>query len=241
MQITHTHTGRPGQGVKATPLRDYRHSDAKFAKKLPYLVEVLLKCVVGHRMDQRIKDEQTSPSQTPPPKKTQPFAAFISDVLRYCNAVVGCKMGGSWSTTREQHLEAVQRNGWHLRDVPECYRADREIVLAAVKQDGRALEFAAEECKADREIVLPAVQGYGYNGAALQFAAEECKADREIVLAAVKQDGYALRFAAEECKRDRQIVLVAVENSPCFEEDRLRMGGSALRYAAEECKADHEI
>eukprot|EP00971_Amphidinium_carterae_P076979 1520781-Amphidinium_carterae.1 len=29
-----THTGRPGQGVKSTPLRDSRQSDAKFAKVL---------------------------------------------------------------------------------------------------------------------------------------------------------------------------------------------------------------
>eukprot|EP00971_Amphidinium_carterae_P029036 571018-Amphidinium_carterae.1 len=31
--------------------------------------------------------------------------------------------------TREQHLEAVKRDGRRLRYVPEPYRADREIVL----------------------------------------------------------------------------------------------------------------
>eukprot|EP00971_Amphidinium_carterae_P185125 3676184-Amphidinium_carterae.1 len=90
---------------------------------------------------------------------------------------------------------------------------EREQLLARVKSDG---------CR----LFWPVPDRY--------------RADREIVLAAVKETGHALRFAAEECKRDRQIVLAAVGNSPCFEEDLLRVG-SALRYAAEECKADHEI
>eukprot|EP00971_Amphidinium_carterae_P256974 5101624-Amphidinium_carterae.1 len=93
-------------------------------------------------------------------------------------------MDGSDSAEREQHLREVRTNGiFALRDVPERYRADREIVLAAVQENGVALKFAAEECKADRAIVLAAVR---QNGLALQHAAEECKADREIVLAAVQ-------------------------------------------------------
>eukprot|EP00971_Amphidinium_carterae_P289383 5745586-Amphidinium_carterae.1 len=65
---------------------------------------------------------------------------------------------GSESTYREQHLAAVETNGFWLGGVPEHYKADREIVLVAVTQNGWALENAAEECKADHQIVLAAVQ-----------------------------------------------------------------------------------
>eukprot|EP00971_Amphidinium_carterae_P120335 2384464-Amphidinium_carterae.1 len=102
------------------------------------------------------------------------------------------------STERQRALANVKRDGFSfLRDVPERYRADREIVLEAVKKNGRALAFAAKECKSDREIVLGAVQQDGH---ALECAAEECKADSAIVLAAVQQNGHALEKAAEECK-----------------------------------------
>eukprot|EP00971_Amphidinium_carterae_P103761 2054544-Amphidinium_carterae.1 len=90
-------------------------------------------------------------------------------------------MDSSESAERERHLE--QRNGLRWQDVPECYRADREIVLAAVTQEGDALRFAARECKADREIVLAAVT---QDGLALQYAAEECKADSASVQLSVR-------------------------------------------------------
>eukprot|EP00971_Amphidinium_carterae_P029108 572365-Amphidinium_carterae.1 len=57
---------------------------------------------------------------------------------------------------RERHLELVQYDANHLRDVPERYKADHDIVLAAVKKRGHALQYAAAECKADHDIVLEA-------------------------------------------------------------------------------------
>eukprot|EP00971_Amphidinium_carterae_P167105 3311336-Amphidinium_carterae.1 len=79
-------------------------------------------------------------------------------------------MDGGERVEREQHLKRAQRNGlFALRDAPERYRADPEIVLAAVQQNGWALQVAAEECKADRKIVQAAVK---QNWHALQFAAE---------------------------------------------------------------------
>eukprot|EP00971_Amphidinium_carterae_P147216 2917228-Amphidinium_carterae.1 len=85
------------------------------------------------------------------------------------------------SAAREEHLNLVKFSGVFGRSslltLPECYRADREIVLAAVQRSGYALQYAAEECKADHDIVLAAMQK---DGSALQYAAEECKRDHEI-------------------------------------------------------------
>eukprot|EP00971_Amphidinium_carterae_P238117 4727103-Amphidinium_carterae.1 len=69
-------------------------------------------------------------------------------------------MGGSASRDREKnrHLAAVKRDGRDLREVPEHYKANREVVLAAVQQSGSALEYAAAECKGDHTIVLEAVK-----------------------------------------------------------------------------------
>ena len=80
---------------------------------------------------------------------------------------------------REAALDRATQHG----NVPNEFRADREIVLAAVKKDGQALRYAADELKADREIVLAAVKKYGR---ALNYASDELKKDKEIILAAAK-------------------------------------------------------
>ena len=49
--------------------------------------------------------------------------------------------------TREEALKLVQEDGWNLKNLPEEFKKDKEIVLAAVQQYGGALEYADESFK----------------------------------------------------------------------------------------------
>ena len=111
-----------------------------------------------------------------------------------------------------------------LRDGPESWRNNREIVLAAVQQDGTALEYASDIHKNDKDIVLVAVQN---TGSGLKYAAEALKDDEEFILEAITKDRCAFRYASERLKGDNDFVLAAIQKD-----------GRALEYAAEALRDD---
>ena len=55
--------------------------------------------------------------------------------------------------TREEALKLVQEDGWNLKNLPEEFKKDKEIVLAAVQQDSYALRFADDSLKNDLAFV----------------------------------------------------------------------------------------
>eukprot|EP00971_Amphidinium_carterae_P117054 2317976-Amphidinium_carterae.1 len=75
---------------------------------------------------------------------------------------------------RQRFLELVTASPQQLKNVPEVYKSDPEVVMAAVLRDSGALHYAAEELKGCREIVLAAV---ARNGEALQYASEQLRSD----------------------------------------------------------------
>ena len=58
---------------------------------------------------------------------------------------------------REQALEYVSRKGAKLRQVPEKYRDDKEIVLAGLERDSWGLKYVSSRLADDPEVVLKAV------------------------------------------------------------------------------------
>ena len=67
-----------------------------------------------------------------------------------------------------------------LRDAPDKFKADKEVVMAAVAAWGQAFEYASDELKADKEVVIAAVETYP---AALRFAHEKLQNDDDLISA----------------------------------------------------------
>ncbi len=107
----------------------------------------------------------------------------------------------------------ISKNGYALRDAPEAFQGDHEIVVAAVKQNGLALQFASKELQADPAIVFEAVN---QNGLALAFSSKANQADRFLVMQALKSNGLALKFASATLQRDREFLLEALLHQPHF-------------------------
>ena len=130
-----------------------------------------------------------------------------------------------------------------LRDAPDKFKADKEVVMAAVAAWGQAFEYASDELKADKDFIMEVIKKTALHPewdeesrGVLQFVSEELKADKEVVMAAVKVQfdghGYSgnLQYASEELKADKEVVMAAVEND-----------GRALKYVSDELKADKEV
>ncbi len=119
----------------------------------------------------------------------------------------------------KQNLIKKINNGLSLKDVPEIYRDDDEVVAAAVILNGMELQYASDRLKDNGDIVFSAVFN---NGLALQFASERLRNLDTFVSTAVENNGLALEFASDKLKNDINIVLNAVNNNP-----------DALKFASE--------
>ena len=118
-----------------------------------------------------------------------------------------------------------------LRDAPDKFKADKEVVMAAVAAWGQVFEYASDELKADKDFVMAAVKVD--KSVAFKFAAEELKADKEVVMAAVETMGGLLSDASDELKADKEVVMATflTAYNPI----------DGFKYAAEELKADKEV
>ena len=61
-----------------------------------------------------------------------------------------------------------------LKNLPDEFKKDKDIVLAAVKGYGDALQFAHKNLKGDKKFIIKAVSQNGN----LQFADNKLKADK---------------------------------------------------------------
>lgn len=102
---------------------------------------------------------------------------------------------------RAKALCDVERNANAFQDLPDEFRADKEIALAAVKGNPDMLAFASKELRSDREVVFACVQR---DGRALRHSV--LQADRDIVMAAAMQNSDALDYADEALKKDTSLM-----------------------------------
>ena len=125
-----------------------------------------------------------------------------------------------------------------LRDAPDKFKADKEVVMAAVAAWGQAFEYASDELKADKDFIMEVIKKTALHPewdeesrGVLQFVSEELKADKEVVMAAVAAWSWAFEYASDELKADKDFVMTAVKVDKSV----------AFKFAAEELKADKEV
>lgn len=137
----------------------------------------------------------------------------------------------SLKNNREVVLEAARLGqvAWALKDAPQDFKSDFDILMTSVSSDGDALQWASPEILEDHSIVLGAVSQCG---SALRFAAPSLKASSTIVLAAVQNDGLAIRFSKSYTSGvlDRTLVLAAVQQN-----------GKALKLVYGALKSDPQV
>ncbi|MGA9521631.1 MAG: DUF4116 domain-containing protein [Myxococcaceae bacterium] len=109
-------------------------------------------------------------------------SALLSEAGSLGLAGVTHRLKHEIEAARRDALWRVALKGEWLSDVPEQFRADREVVRTAVMLQGRALRFADPALRADKELVLIAVSR---NGLALAHVAPALQEDLETVRAAV--------------------------------------------------------
>ena len=59
---------------------------------------------------------------------------------------------------KEEALKIVQKNGSKLKELPDHFKKDKEIVLAAIKDWVLCLQFADKSLKKDKEFVLEVIK-----------------------------------------------------------------------------------
>ncbi len=129
--------------------------------------------------------------------------------------------------------EGVLSDGLSLRDVPERYRDDDEIVVTAVTNSGWELRYASERIRDDKNIVQLAI---ACNAKAIKYASDRLRTDRELVETAVGNDGDAFEWIGDRWKLDKNIVLIAVRDKPwllCRIDDRWKTDTEVLVAAVQ--------
>jgi hypothetical protein len=104
----------------------------------------------------------------------------------------------------------VKNNGLALKELPDVYQDDANIVLAAVQSNGRALEYASRAKKDDETIVMAAVQNCGL---ALEHASRRFQNSEEVVMNAVDQEGLAFKYASPFLMNNFNFVVRAAKMS----------------------------
>eukprot|EP00613_Pedinella_sp_CCMP2098_P032438 CAMPEP_0171742636 /NCGR_PEP_ID=MMETSP0991-20121206/36361_1 /TAXON_ID=483369 /ORGANISM="non described non described, Strain CCMP2098" /LENGTH=555 /DNA_ID=CAMNT_0012341311 /DNA_START=100 /DNA_END=1767 /DNA_ORIENTATION=+ len=152
-----------------------------------------------------------------------------------------------WATDRKNILSVLSKDGHKLRELPEEFYNDVEIVTAAVtdvgsvlqqatdgikmncevvaaafKSDERSFEYASESLKNSQTFVTSLIalenQTRSFGACALQNASPGIQADPTVVLASVTQRGTSLAYAATELKNDPTIASAAIkQNAKAFE------------------------
>eukprot|EP00613_Pedinella_sp_CCMP2098_P060715 CAMPEP_0171984058 /NCGR_PEP_ID=MMETSP0993-20121228/273630_1 /TAXON_ID=483369 /ORGANISM="non described non described, Strain CCMP2098" /LENGTH=792 /DNA_ID=CAMNT_0012636861 /DNA_START=558 /DNA_END=2935 /DNA_ORIENTATION=- len=152
-----------------------------------------------------------------------------------------------WATDRKNILSVLSKDGHKLRELPEEFYNDVEIVTAAVtdvgsvlqqatdgikmncevvaaafKSDERSFEYASESLKNSQTFVTSLIalenQTRSFGACALQNASPGIQADPAVVLASVTQRGTSLAYAATELKNDPTIASAAIkQNAKAFE------------------------
>ena len=118
---------------------------------------------------------------------------------------------------KEAAIQKVTLDPMSLRDLPDGWKQDRDIILAATMQDGRALTFADLKLQNDKSFITWLVTE---NPWALEGAKEEFQNDEEVVMAGVKQDdskmegGNALMFASPELHANKAFIIACVTANP---------------------------
>jgi len=107
-------------------------------------------------------------------------------------------------------LARISRDGEILQDVPEVFKADRDIVLTVLQWDGLALQYASSELRNDPELVFTAMR---QNLNALQYASDELRHEHGFATVAVVRNWRALEYLPESMRSDRRIILTALKRS----------------------------
>ncbi|EFC36692.1 predicted protein [Naegleria gruberi] len=133
---------------------------------------------------------------------------------------------------REIVYESCRYDRNNLKNVPEQYRDDEEIVEAAISYTETGYGHYFFECVSDRlksnvDFMRKMAKIYGY---VIHYVPESLANDRELILNAVSQDASTLQYASEELKNDKEVILTA-----------LKISAECYQHISEEMKNDEEV
>ena len=138
-----------------------------------------------------------------------------------------------------------------LRNAPDQYKDDTQIVDVAVRHNAQALVYASARLRGDRNFILSLLRDtgpcptHGETGSCagtvltrptaayvLAYASAELSDDEELVRAVLTLDPLALPFASVRFRQNRDVVLTAVsKNGAAFQHSLLRSSEELLLVA----------
>lgn len=111
---------------------------------------------------------------------------------------------------KDDLIKFLSRNGHDLKELPDEFRSDVDIVKAAISDCPSAFQYSTRTARNNKDLALFAVSQSGNN---ITFLSDEQRCDKDIVLAAVKENPHALMFASPFLKSDLDIVKAAIRGN----------------------------
>ncbi|WP_294063969.1 DUF4116 domain-containing protein [uncultured Fusobacterium sp.] len=110
---------------------------------------------------------------------------------------------------KDGQLNYILNDPYILKDLPEKFKNDEDVVIAAAKKYYGNLKYASDELKNNKKFILRAINelnqdsyfGEIQEAYFLNYLSEELKNDDEIVKAAIKKNRENLKYASERLQK----------------------------------------
>ena len=154
-------------------------------------------------------------------------------------------------------LTAVKQNSRVLRDLPDNFKNNRDVILEASKTVNpeifdpidSVLRFLQDEFKNDPEIVLNFIKN---NAKEFREVSEELKNNQNFILDAVKQNGLVLQYVQNEIITENIILEAVKQNGLVLQYvqnniteniilEAVRQNGLALQFVPQDSKTENII
>lgn len=110
---------------------------------------------------------------------------------------------------KDGQLNYILNDPYILKDLPEKFKNDEDVVIAAAKKYYGNLKYASDELKNNKKFILRAINelnqesyfGEIQEAYFLNYLSEELKNDEDIVKAAIKKNRENLQYASERLQK----------------------------------------
>ena len=110
---------------------------------------------------------------------------------------------------KDGQLNYILNDPYILKDLPEKFKNDEDVVIAATKKYYGNLKYASDELKNNKKFILRAINelnqdsyfGEIQEAYFLNYLSKELKNDEDIVKAAIKKNRENLQYASERLQK----------------------------------------